>query len=639
MKLLAILVLLVAACGDDSGDLGLDGGTGPVSALFEIPRGGPISEFYALPFPNDLRIKSDGTIDLDQHVRPNVFAGFVIDIIAKNTPGFGTNQTIFTRYSGALAESSLPADAAATVTDGASVYVVNVDPDSAELGKKSPLWIRFKAREGYSIGANALAAMPYPGFPLRGSTTYAFVVTRRLKGSDGTPVKRSADFTALMGTGTGDAAVVNARSKYAPLLTWLDGTGSKDKRDDVVSAAVFTTQDPTSLMGKLRQVTFTLPEPAAAGVHSTGSASASFKTFEGTYQGPNFQKGDPPYITEGGYIELDGAGLPIVQRMEPIRFAATFPKTTPPPEGWPVVVYAHGTGGDYRSFIREGVAARLTAEGLACISIDQVLHGPRDPTGTNPEITYFNIYNPLGTRDNGLQGAADDFQLMRLVKLLTIEDGQLTHRYNTNKIYFFGHSQGGLTGPPFLAFEPDVKAAVLSGAGSVLAFALLYKTYSDAIDLPGIVASFVRDNPIDEHNNIFGLLQMFAERADPINYAAFLLREPLPGVGAKDIFQSEGLVDTEAPIQGIEALGLAIGLSPVAPILRPVPQFALRDLTTLNAPVMSNVLGKSAVFLQYMAPPGVDGHFVIFRVPAAQSQSAKFLGSMAKNGVATLPVP
>src|SRR5262245_59884865 len=103
MKNLAILALFVAACGDDSGDLGSrDGGAdnGPVTALFEIPRGGPISEYYALPFPNDLRVRSDGTIDLDQHVRPNVFAGFVIEIIAKNTPGFGTNQTIFTRYSG-----------------------------------------------------------------------------------------------------------------------------------------------------------------------------------------------------------------------------------------------------------------------------------------------------------------------------------------------------------------------------------------------------------------------------------------------------------------------------------------------------------------------------------------------------------
>ena len=42
-------------------------------------------------------------------------------------------------------------------------------------------------------------------------------------------------------------------------------------------------------------------------------------------------------------------------------------------------------------------------------------------------------------------------------------------------IYYKGHSQGSLTGAIYLAAEPDVKAAILSGAGAVLIQTLLNK--------------------------------------------------------------------------------------------------------------------------------------------------------------------
>ena len=49
-----------------------------------------------------------------------------------------------------------------------------------------------------------------------------------------------------------------------------------------------------------------------------------------------------------------------------------------------------------------------------------------------------------------------------------------------------------------------------------------------------------------------------------------------------------------------------------------------------------NLGGKTGVFLQYTAPAGEDGHFVVFDVTAAQRQHAKFLGTLAQMGVATL---
>src|SRR5262249_18801510 len=155
-----------------------------------------------------------------------------------------------------------------------------------------------------------------------------------------------------------------------------------------------TTQDPISFMGKLRQAVYALQEPTAKSVVA-GNGGSGFLEWDGTYDGPIFQSGDSPYLHDGGQILVDASGNPRLDHMEEVRFAVTVPSSgAMPGAGWPIVLYAHGTGGDYRSFIREGIAARLAGLGLATISIDQVLHGPRDPTGMDPEYTFFNFQNP-----------------------------------------------------------------------------------------------------------------------------------------------------------------------------------------------------------------------------------------------------
>ena len=47
----------------------------------------------------------------------------------------------------------------------------------------------------------------------------------------------------------------------------------------------------------------------------------------------------------------------------------------------------------------------------------------------------------------------------------------------------------------------------------------------------------------------------------------------------------------------------------------------------------------TAVLAQYTMLPGSDGHFVVFEIPAAEEQSAQFLGTLAATGHATVVVP
>ncbi len=630
--------------------LGLTGcqSPAPSTAYFQLPRDGVVQEFYTLPFPSDIRRDDAGHPMLAGYPRLVDVVNHYIDAV-ETLDGFGTNDAVFTRFSTPIDPASLPDPAASLDDPTASVYLVDVDPASPAHGQRYPLRFRFQTYAGWTIGDNWLSALPYPGFPLAEHTTYALVVTDRLRAATGGDIVADADWQAIADpAATVDAAQARARARYQLLWTYLDQPGG-DERADVVSAAVFTTQTVTAIMGDLRARVWSMPAPTARDVTELTGVNPDFIAFDGIYDGPNFQTGTVPYQTpaDGGDIVYAEDGLPAVQVTEALRFSFTIPHGPMPAAGWPVALYAHGTGGDYHSYIGDRTANRLAAEGLAVISIDQVLHGPRNPNG-DPELNFFNFSNPLAARNNAIQGAADNFTLLRLVmglRFQVAEGSQVPYpevRFDPTKLYFFGHSQGGLTGPPFLAYEPLVTGAVLSGAGGDLYYALLNKT--EPVDITGLVSSIVLDNPLDEFNPVLSLLQTWVERSDTVNYGPLLTRLPVRGpdgtaLAPKAIYQSMGLIDHFTPVPNIEALAVAIGGNLVGPVLEPIEGLGLRRREVLTAPVMGNLDGETAVLAEYPAAGGSDGHFVVFDVPAARRQSARFLGTLARTGTATLVTP
>ncbi|MGE5181892.1 MAG: hypothetical protein ACM31C_07510 [Acidobacteriota bacterium] len=619
------LALLVAALVSGACSSSPSGTT----ALFVASGNG--SDFYDTPYPTDLRRHDDGTLDLSQFPTNSLLGGQYRDA-AQTLDGFGLNAAMFSRYSGELDPASLPDPAASTQPD-ASVYLVNVDAASPRFGQRTPIIASFRPDGTNTIRGNRLVVRPYPGFGLDEGTTYALVITDRVRDADGAPIVVSGDFHALLGSG-GSAAVSHARQVFAPLLAWLDPA----ERRHVVSAAVFTTQHATFLGPALRAGVFGTPAPTGSNIAvSSRPPNASYMLFEGTYTAPNFQTGTPPYSSSGGEIQVDASGTAIVQRMEPMRFALTVPAGATPATGWPICIYAHGTGGDWESFVDDGTALALAQQGIAVISTDQVLHGPRNPGG-DPEVAFFNFANPYAGRDNALQGAADAWSQMRLALGTSFADGSRTITFDPNRVMFFGHSQGALTGPAFVAFEPAVKGAVLSGTGGLLYLSMLYKIAP--VDFPPLVETLTRDSPMDEDNPSIALAQMWIERADGANYARFMVREPQTPAGPRAIFQTEGFTDTYAPNPAIEAFATALGGDLLLPDQQDVAGLTqLRGRATVQPPVVDNANGATAILAQYVQAPGSDGHFVVFDIPAARKQSSEFLGTLAATGQATVVSP
>src|SRR5262249_54772951 len=146
-------------------------------------------------------------------------------------------------------------------------------------------------------------------------------------------------------------------------------------------------------------------------------STADFDEYLGSYgPSPNFQQGTVPFARDGeggGFLFADG--LPVVASTFDLRFSLSVPKAgacPPPAGGYPIVLYAHGTGGDYRSYVEDGTAQALAQRCLATMGIDQLFHGTRPgaPQVDDPNLKqflFFNFANVEAARTNPRQAAAD----------------------------------------------------------------------------------------------------------------------------------------------------------------------------------------------------------------------------------------
>jgi hypothetical protein len=597
------------------------------------------SDFFALPWPSDSRLTSDGkSMDLTGFYNPGGAIGSYLTAIGSEPlSGFGTSSAIYFRFDAPLDATQLPATGAASISPSSPVFVVDVTPSSPTYGKRQPLSVHFQSTAGLYIGSNWLALLPEPGFPLRPATTYAAVITDSTVAADGGSVHRDPRFDSVLPFSSDITSALG-----------VDGI-------HIAAATVFTTQNPTPIMKALRDAVYAqAPAPTVMALDFADTKKNTYNHYRGMYASPNFQEGDPPYKTTGGRIHVDANGVPQVVRTEMLRFAVTIPLAPMPAAGWPIVLYAHGTGGDYESFLGDrsaDTAANVLDENgnvithMAMISIDQVLHGPRDPTMSDPDLTFFNFQNIVAAHDNPKQGGLDDFQLLRLVEGFNVASAPMTNepiKFDPDRIYFKGHSQGGLTGPLFLAYEPKVKAAILSGAGATLILGLLYKT--EPTNVAALVQAVIAED-VDQYHPLLTLLQAYMESSDPGNYGRLFFREPPEGLAPKSIYQSIGIVDNFAPVPTLKSFGLSMGLQPVNPMVEPIDDFpTLLNLPWMDPPIMSNFAGGKAtgVVCEYQVPVDstgkqkYDGHFVVFDDPHAIVQSNAFLGLHATTGIAQL---
>ncbi len=671
------LGILGACSSDSSGSSSATGGpTGPTRSLFVVPTSlDELSDkaFFDHPFPSDLRKDANGAIVFKGFPNPStlpLLAQYIrqTDGLLK---GFSPAAAIALRFDGPIDPASLPADPPATLAADASVQIVDVDPGSPEHGKRRLAQIHWQGEdEAVYWSTNTLAVLPMLGRPLRPKTRYAVVVTNKVRSMTGASVGTSADLEEVLDRKPTTDHTRAVHDLFAPAVKELASAGVATA--DIVHLTVFTTNDPTEeTFAAMDDVKVSVPAPTARD-WAKKEEEADLVVYEGNYgPSPNYQAGAIPFrqpADGGGFQIVDGK--PKLQNTFDLRFALAVPNATKcpaPAGGYPIALYGHGTGGDYRSFIDDGTARAAAQKCVAMMGIDQIFHGtrpgapaPSDPQATTTiQLLFFNLDNILAARTNNRQSGIDVVQQARLFTDSKVKVPAATSStgaeiaFDGTKVMFFGHSQGGLNGPLFLAGSDLARGGVLSGAGSDLALALLEKTKPVDVAAAFRLLVGLGDKDAAGELNIFHpvmtLTQSIVDSADPLEYGGFITRAPRAGHSAKSIYQTEGVGpdgvgDSYAPPHGIEALSVAIGLPRQLPGVRPIVEAgwaSIADVTIATDGTSGNLAdGKaSGVLAQFVPKAGSDGHFVVFDDPKARGQAASFLANLAADPKGRVPAP
>jgi hypothetical protein len=656
-------VLGLAGCADGVGD--------PITGVYHVPES--LDEltqesWFDHPWPSDVRLEGGapvfrGFLNRGQVLLVDEYVGRTDALL----DGFSPVGAGFLRFDGPLDPASLPATPADTLDARASVQLIDVDPASPEHGTRRPIMTSFRAPAGKYLMPNTLRWLPALGFPLRPKTRYALVVTHALRAEGGGEVLASAELEEVLGLVQATGPRVAVAAELAPALDVIESTGTR--RRAIRQLSVFTTGDPAAeLVAIADHVHSSVPAPqiVAREPWSLAKYNSEFFLYRSRFGPiPNYQHGIVPYHKPedgGGFTFEDG--VPVVANYYDARFAISVPKNCEMPEaGYPIVLYAHGTYGNFESFAGDGTAEALAEKCIAAMGVDQIFHGTRPGAPEDPsqvDTVFFNFQNVAAIRSNNRQSAIDEVQRARLftetqavIPAHVSLDGQ-TIRFDPTKVMFFGHSQGGLNGPLFLAVDDAVRGGVLSGSGSMIIVTLIDKTEPKP-SLAELVANvfLALDSDEREELDIFHpalmVAQSIADPVDPVHYARMTIREPRAGFLPKSILMTEGIGadgvgDHYTPPAATEAHAVAMGLPLQLPAQRLFSQLDYGALAPVEIPpegLSGNLAGglASGVLAQWAPAPDSDGHFVVFRVEPARAQAAEFLRRLADTPTGSIPPP
>jgi len=647
------MLLVVAACGGDES-------SGPPDVYFDLAAPhDTYATFWDQPFPSDLRLNDDGTLDLAGY--PNQRELPIVDAlleIARLHVGAPQMAISYVRFGVAVPERR-HGDVIAGGLAG-DVFLIDVDPDSPERGRTVPVVAETLVRDDFAP-TTLVAVAPRPGIVLAPDTAYA-VVFRRGFAPDAAPPR---DFVALR-DGRHDGA---ATAVFAPLWPVLDEVGVD--REDLLVATVFTTGDETRRMYERSEAVrahfdATIADLAIDPVD--GAAHDGFCELVGTVTFPQFQVGTQPFGTDGTFV-YDGDGVPVVQGEMTVPLRITIPSAEMPATGWPLYQFFHGSGGVSSGLVDLGRSAVpedvpelgkgpgwvVAQHGIAAASSALPLNPERLP-GAN-DTAYLNISNLKAFPFTFQQGVFEQRLLLDALLALEIDpsvlagcsgvalpDGATAHRFDAAKVVAGGQSMGGMYTNLTTSVEPRYGAVVPTGAGGDWNLMLLE---TDLI--PGarefIATTFDTDaERINFLQPALGLIGIGFAIAEPVVAMSRIGRQPLdePGFAPRHVYQPVGRGDIYFATSIYDAAALAYGNQQAGDPVWPEMQdaLALDGLDGVLAyPVRGNRDGVTRVVVQYEGDGILDPHYIYRQLDAVKHQYACFFATYLATGTPSVVAP
>ncbi|MBW2461015.1 MAG: hypothetical protein JRH11_05175 [Deltaproteobacteria bacterium] len=596
----AFLMVLAGCGGDDvapdAGDGGMDtsvdadadAGPSGAMAVFAPPATGSIP-WEAIPFPHDLFLGEDGTVDIASLPSDTPMWESVRERLNLRD-GFCTTCGGWFPIDGVIDPASMPTDAGPGDVASASDPIVMLDLEDATL---IPMRYEWNDQDGLVV------VMPAWGFALRHERTYAIALTSQLLAEDGSPVSPSPVFELVRdGDSGGGPEADRARPIVGPALDAFESAGVG--RGTIVAAAVFTTDEPLEDLRAARDLVMAADPPEVTATDRRyGRDDGSLDALLGTPSDGRPGLTTPMMGTTGvdavihdttlvavkgtfesirvvertgmqaGYPRRGASGAIEAGPVEEVPFVLIIPEGVDV-TNLPVLIFHHGGFGNMEhAFLVAEAAGRA---GMAVIAIDGFLQGARaegasdfgndlrdtdEPNGfsrttaagaTDGLLAIFGLTDeeagrrgsPLYFVGWALQLIADQVALQRLLtdgdlSRLAAADPALTGlSFDESRIGFTGVSLGGSVGSGILSVTDVIDAAVLNVAPVDASKIGCYSPGRGNFELFGLYRALGVRGSFDEqtrrtcfHPNMILLGWAY----DPINPATFQRRLFLePGV-------------------------------------------------------------------------------------------------------------
>jgi hypothetical protein len=620
----ALAIALLSACGPSALE--------PLSDV--TVRFVPDGRFYEAPFPAPWRVRADGTVDVtDFPARGNSLAQRYLDALDLHGEGLSRNAGLWFPLSGAIDVASLPATPEASASFDSAIYLVNVDETSSARGQLVPLEVQFKAAGETYSPANLLVAIPRQGAVLAPGAWHAAVLTTALRDPTGRRLPRSAQF--------GDTSARGAMlSAELPRLEAVLAAAGRSM-DQVVAATLFRTGDHSARLAAVRDAAraFVGAPPSVVKLRD----ETDFTVLQVDVDVPMYQSGEKPYLDDGA-MQFDG-GVPVQFGVERVRSLVSIPRRAMPAAGFPLLFHAVGSGGDAESMVN-GLARELGRRGIATWTADPNLTGPRHPSGDTSGFAFYNPFNPVAVRDNHRQQVAEYEVFAEVAKALRVagtwvpEAGAATIQFDATNFFVHGHSTGSVVGAQILASNRDFRAGMLTGAGGSWLYNLVLKQATGSAELVASLLSYRSDDVVEVFDPILTLAATAWDPIEPMNQAALWSDATFRGAPASVLLVA-GLDDTfYLPVmQG--ALARAAHLDLVAPALEPEVKAAVRlgGGAEMKSPLSANRGAVTQAVVQHATTAGVDGHYVVFRVPRVKFQAGCWWETAARRGTPVVEAP
>ncbi len=520
-----------------------------------------------LPWPSSYYYK-DGKIALPDGVLPLDQTGKSMDTTRLNQmDGFSSAGMMVANLKARLDPTQLPPLTDLTVSLDAAATVQLIAYDS---GERVPLFAE--------VDANAFTdedqvLLVHPQIRLQPKTRY-LVALQKLVDVNGKQVS-NAPFDALKsGAATSDALKKLAPS-YHDIFAKLSAAGLR--KDDLTLAWDFVTGSDEQLLSHLPP----MRDQALAAWASNDlgytiqmvnepTDDHLFRELLGTFSVPSFLADNTdPKAT----LSLDANNQPLLNGQQDFALVVHIPncaKTATAP--LPIMVFGHGLFGAAESEMNSAYEKQLIDQ-LCMVQVGTNWVGlsaddiPNIADTVLPDFSHFDLVT------DRLQQAEINFLVLARLAINELKDDpelMLNGQPITDgsQIYYYGISQGGIMGGTFMGLAPDVQRGALNVPGGDFSLTLTRSAdFNSLKKLLNITYPVQRDQEV-----LIALSQSYWDWVDPITFAPYTIKAPLPGpdgnpLSPRHLLMQEGINDAQVPNVAtrvvVRTLGLPLMETPV----------------------------------------------------------------------------